>query len=107
MTRTHPIILDDGRIIVPLYSDGFSFSLMAISDDGGETWHTSEPLVGAGNIQPALAARRDGTVVAFMRDNGPAPKRIPVSGRRTAARPGARCPMRRCPIPAPASTWWC
>lgn len=79
MTRTHPIILPDGRIIVPLYSDGFSFSLMAISDDQGATWHASEPLVGAGNIQPALALRKDGTLVAFMRDNGPAPKRIQVS----------------------------
>ena len=79
MTRVHPLQLEDGRIIVPLYSDGFSFSLMAISDDGGETWHTSDPLVGGGNIQPALARRKDGTIVAYMRDNGPPPKRIHVS----------------------------
>lgn len=79
MTRVHPLQLADGRIIVPLYSDGFSFSLMAISDDDGATWTTSEPLVGAGNIQPALARRRDGTIVAFMRDNGPPPKRIHVA----------------------------
>jgi predicted neuraminidase len=79
MTRVHPLQLSDGRIIVPLYSDGFSFSLMAISDDGGRTWHTSDPLVGGGNIQPALARRKDGTIVAYMRDNGPPPKRIHVS----------------------------
>ena len=79
MTRVHPLQLADGRIIVPLYSDGFSFSLMAISDDGGTTWHTSDPLVGGGNIQPALARRKDGTIVAYMRDNGPAPKRVHVS----------------------------
>lgn len=79
MTRTHPVILQDGRIIVPLYSDGFSFSLMALSDDQGATWQASAPLVGAGNIQPSLAVRRDGTIVAFMRDNGPAPKRMQVS----------------------------
>ena len=79
MTRVHPMQLDDGRIIVPLYSDGFSFSLMAISDDGGDTWTTSDPLVGGGNIQPALARRRDGTIVAFMRDNGPPPKRVHLS----------------------------
>ncbi len=76
MTRVHPLQLEDGRIIVPLYSDGFSFSLMAISDDDGATWKTSDPLVGGGNIQPALARRRDGTIVAYMRDNGPPPKRI-------------------------------
>jgi predicted neuraminidase len=76
MTRVHPLQLADGRIIVPLYSDGFSFSLMALSDDNGATWQASDPLVGGGNIQPALALRRDGTIVAYMRDNGPPPKRI-------------------------------
>lgn len=79
MTRVHPLQLADGRIIVPLYSDGFSFSLMAFSDDNGATWKASDPLVGGGNIQPALARRRDGTIVAYMRDNGPPPKRIHVA----------------------------
>jgi predicted neuraminidase len=79
MTRAHPYILDGTRLIVPLYSDGFSFSLMAISDDWGATWKTSLPLVGRGNIQPSLARRKDGTLVAYMRDNGPAPKRLMVS----------------------------
>ena len=79
MTRAHPTQLPDGRILVPLYSDGFSISLMAITDDGGRTWSTSEPLVGLGNIQPTIARRSDGTLVAYMRDNGPPPKRMPVS----------------------------
>ncbi len=75
-TRAHPFVLDGRRLIVPLYSDGFSFSLMALSDDWGATWRTSTPLLGLGNIQPSLAQRRDGTLVALMRDNGPAPKRL-------------------------------
>jgi predicted neuraminidase len=79
MTRVHPYVLDAKRLIVPLYSDGFDFSLMALSDDWGKTWVTSTPLLGLGNIQPSLARRRDGTLVAFMRDNGPAPHRIQVS----------------------------
>lgn len=79
MTRAHPYVLDGTRLIVPLYSDGFSFSLMAISDDWGKTWKTSTPLVGRGNIQPSLARKKDGTLVAYMRDNGPAPKRLHVS----------------------------
>jgi predicted neuraminidase len=79
MTRAHPYVLDGARLIVPLYSDGFSFSLMAITDDWGATWHTSTPLVGGGNIQPSLARKKDGTLVAYMRDNGPAPKRLHVS----------------------------
>jgi predicted neuraminidase len=79
MTRAHPVELPGGRIIVPLYSDGYSFSIMAITDDGGKTWTSSEPLVGAGSIQPSIARRRNGTLVAYMRDNGPPPKRLHVS----------------------------
>jgi predicted neuraminidase len=69
----------DWRLIVPLYSDGFDFSLMAYTDDGGATWQTSAPLVGPGNVQPSIARRRDGTLVAFFRDNGPPPQRVMVS----------------------------
>ena len=79
MTRAHPYVLDGTRVIVPLYSDGFDFSLMAITDDWGATWKTSAPLVGPGNIQPSIARRRDGTLVAYMRDNGPPPKRLMMS----------------------------
>lgn len=78
MTRAHPIV-SGKRLIIPLYSDGYSFSLMALSDDGGATWQASQPIVGAGNIQPALARKKDGTLVAYMRDNGPPPKRLHVS----------------------------
>jgi len=76
MTRAHPFVLEERRLIVPLYHDGFSFSLMAITDNWGETWHTSAPLVGAGNIQPSVVRRRDGSLYTLMRDNGPPPKRL-------------------------------
>ncbi len=76
MTRAHPFVLDGKRLIVPLYSDGFSFSLMALTDDWGQTWHTSTPLVGGGNIQPSIVRRKDGSLFTLMRDNGPAPKRL-------------------------------
>lgn len=79
MTRAHPTILPSGRIIIPLYSDGFSFSLMAITDDSGGTWQFSTPLVGGGNIQPSVVQKKDGTLAAIMRDNGPAPKRAHIS----------------------------
>lgn len=79
MTRAHPFVLDDRRLLVPLYHDGFSFSLMAITDDWGQTWHTSAPLIGAGNIQPSLVQRRDGSLYTLMRDNGPAPHRLQQS----------------------------
>lgn len=75
-TRAHPFVLDNRRLIVPLYSDGFSFSLMGISDDWGRTWRTSTPLTGYGNIQPSLVQRKDGSLYTLMRDNGPPPKRL-------------------------------
>ena len=76
MTRAHPFVLEGRRLIVPLYHDGFSFSLMAITDDWGKTWHTSTPLCGAGNIQPSIVERKDGSLYTLMRDNGPPPKRL-------------------------------
>lgn len=79
MTRAHPFVLNGRRLIVPLYHDGFSCSLMAISDDWGVTWHTSTPLVGAGNIQPSLVQRHDGSLYTLMRDNGPPPHRLQQS----------------------------
>jgi predicted neuraminidase len=75
-TRGHPFILDAKRLIVPLYSDGFNFSLMAITDDWGGSWHTSAPLVGPGNVQPTIVRRKDGSLYTVMRDNGGPPKRI-------------------------------
>jgi predicted neuraminidase len=76
MTRIHPLTLPSGRILLPLYSDGFNISLVAISDDTGETWRPSRPIIGLGPIQPTLARRNDGTIVAYMRDSGSLPKRV-------------------------------
>jgi predicted neuraminidase len=69
--RCKPTQLPSGRLLLPLYSDTFSFSLMAISDDGGQTWTASQPLMGFGSIQPTVLRRNDGTLVAYMRENGP------------------------------------
>jgi predicted neuraminidase len=69
--RCKPTVLPSGRILLPLYSDTFSISIMAVSDDVGETWYASKPLIGFGNIQPAVLRRADGTLVAYMRENGP------------------------------------
>lgn len=76
MTRAHPLVLDGRRLIVPLYSDGFDCSLMAITDDWGRTWRTSAPLIGGANIQPSVVRRHDGSLFALMRDNGPPPRRL-------------------------------
>lgn len=72
--RCKPTVLPGGRILLPLYSDTFSVGLMAISDDHGDTWYASKPLAGFGSIQPAVVRRDDGTLVAYMRENGPLDK---------------------------------
>jgi hypothetical protein len=69
--RCKPTLLRSGRIVLPLYSDTYSVSLMALSDDGGATWFASRPLAGYGNIQPAVLQKKNGTLVAYMRENGP------------------------------------
>lgn len=71
MPRVRPLILPTGRWLFPLYTDTFSASIVAISDDEGESWKFSSPMVGYGNIQACLVRRDDGTIVAYMRNNGP------------------------------------
>ncbi len=68
--RCKPTQLPSGRILLPLYTDTFSISIMAITDDSGSSWHASKPLFGFGNIQPTVLRRENGTLVAYMRENG-------------------------------------
>jgi predicted neuraminidase len=100
MPRAH-LTVADGRWLLPLYHDGFSFSLIAISDDQGETWRPSAPVVGAGNVQPSIVRRRDGTLVAWMRDNGPPPQRLLLS--RSTDRGETWSPAEDSEIPNPGS----
>ena len=79
MTRTHPTVLPSGRILLPLYSDGYNVCLVAISDDNGQHWRAGKPIVGLGPIQPSIVRKKDGTLVAYMRDSGNAPYRILIS----------------------------
>jgi predicted neuraminidase len=79
MTRIHPLVLPSGRTLLPLYNDGFNISLVGISDDSGETWRASGPIVGAGPIQPTLVRKNDGTLHAYLRDSGGDPARVMLS----------------------------
>jgi predicted neuraminidase len=69
--RCKPTQLPSGRMLLPLYSDTFSLSIMAISDDGGQSWRAGQPMLGFGAIQPTVLRRDGGTLVAYMRENGP------------------------------------
>jgi len=64
------------RMIVPLYSDGLDCTLFALTDDGGENWMFSNPVLGGAGIQATIAVKGDGTLVAYLRDNGPPPQRM-------------------------------
>lgn len=68
--RCKPTQLPSGRLLLPLYSDTYSLSIMAISDDHGQTWRAGQPMLGFGAIQPTVLRRNDGTLVAYMRENG-------------------------------------
>lgn len=64
------------RMVVPLYSDGLDCTLFAISDDGGSNWKFSNPVLGGAGIQATIAVKKNGTLVAYLRDNGPPPQRM-------------------------------
>ena len=76
MTRIHPFVLPSGRILLPLYSDGYNVSSVGISDDMGAHWRLSLPMVGLGPIQPTIVQKKDGTLVSYMRDSGVMPPRV-------------------------------
>jgi len=102
MTRIHPLVLPEGRWLLPLYSDGFNLSLIAITDDLGATWRTSAPIVGYGPTQPSLVLRKDHTLAAYLRDEGAPPQRVQVS---TSTDQGETwSPARDTDIPNPSSS---
>jgi predicted neuraminidase len=74
-TKNKPVFLGK-RMILPLYSDGFDCSLFAITDNGGQDWTYSNPVLGGAGIQPTIAIGKDSTLVAYLRDNGPPPHRM-------------------------------
>lgn len=74
-TKNKPFLRGD-RMIVPLYSDRLDCAIFAYTHDFGQSWESSNPVVGGIGIQPAIVEKEDGTLLAFMRDNGPKPKRL-------------------------------
>ncbi len=77
MSRTHPIMVSKTRLMLPLYSDVFNCSLAAFTDDWGNTWQFSEPILPL-NVQPSFVRKQNGDIVAMMRDKSPR-RRIPLS----------------------------
>ena len=59
-TRTHPLELPSGRLLVPMYSDGYSFGIMAISDDGGPPGKAASRSSASAASSPPSSARTMG-----------------------------------------------
>ncbi|MEM1135178.1 MAG: exo-alpha-sialidase [Bacteroidota bacterium] len=74
-TKNKPLILGE-RMIVPFYSDGLDCSIFAITDNWGESWQYSNPILGGAGIQATIAIKKDSSIVAYLRDNGPPPQRM-------------------------------
>lgn len=71
MTRAHPLIRSDGAVVVPLANENYDVAVMAITQDGGETWTFSRPVPQRGVTQPTLVEFPDGTLTAFFRNSDP------------------------------------
>lgn len=68
MPRTHPRVLDDGTLLVPLANENFNVAAMMLTRDGGATWTTSAPVPTLGLIQPSVVALGGNRLAAFFRD---------------------------------------
>lgn len=78
-TRDKPMQINN-RIILPVYSNGFKFSMMLITEDDGKSWETSEPLVSEGAIEPSIIfSSSDNSITSYMSDTRNVPKAIQYS----------------------------
>lgn len=68
MPRQPPIMLDEKRMMLGLYSDTFNCAMFAFTENAGQTWEFSRPLTQRG-IQPSTVRKKNGNLVAFMRDS--------------------------------------
>jgi hypothetical protein len=70
MPRAHPLVLEDGTLLLPLGNENFNAAAMALTHDGGQTWVISNPVPGMGISQPSLVRLASGKLAAFFRDEG-------------------------------------
>lgn len=68
MTRNKPIVLSDGRILLPLYDETLFQPHFMISADNGATWKNSGMMMQTQALQPTVIERTDGTLFCMMRN---------------------------------------
>jgi len=67
ITRTRPIRLRNGWVLLPIYADWCNLSAVMISKDDGMTWGSPRWILPFLGIQPAVVQRADGTLFTLMR----------------------------------------
>jgi predicted neuraminidase len=69
LVKNPPIVLADGRWVLPAYVQGVYASRFYVSDDAGASWRgTNVLLTYPNNLQPAVVERSDGSLLALMRN---------------------------------------
>jgi predicted neuraminidase len=70
MPRAHPLVLEDGTLLLPLGNENLNVAAMALTHDGGQTWVIGNLVPGMGISQPSVVRLASGKLVAFFRDEG-------------------------------------
>lgn len=71
MSRSKPLTLRSGNILLPIYDEIQWQSLSMISADQGESWHLGKPIVTpSGNIHPCIVPLPRGQLLAYLRTGG-------------------------------------
>ena len=69
-SRAHPLILDDGTLLIPLANENFGVAVMAMTGDVAETWAVSRVVPGGlGVSEPSVVSVPDGRLIVFLRDD--------------------------------------
>lgn len=75
MPRAHPLVRNDGAVLVPLANENFGAACMAITEDAGQTWAFSKLVPDLGLEQPTVVQYEDGAMTAFFRNESNRVKR--------------------------------
>lgn len=75
MPRAHPIVRNDGAVVLPLANENTGAACMAITNDNGATWTFSKLLPDLGLEQPSVVQFADGDMTAFLRNDSGRVKR--------------------------------
>lgn len=71
LTKNHPLVLSNGDIILPVYTDWSTSSAVIKSKDGGLTWARPSFLIYLLGTQPTIIERSDSRLFALMRTGMP------------------------------------